>query len=157
MLAADMQNMQLMGGLHFYQDIGMENTSAFHHWSKARCPLYGWSCDFKSHLIAVKACEEAEWWAGAVADPTVAFPRLAAFMKRDHTRQTLLMTSQARLELKGRMEMAAAAGKAKHEEWMLQQYTAAPFLYGLLCDERHRCGAAQYILAEAAKIASSHA
>ena len=144
--AVDLQNMQLVGGLYASRDLAMENTGPFHHWCKSRCPLYGWACDFKAHLIAVKACEEAEWWAAGVADPAVAFPRLVDFMKRDRVRQGNLMTSAARSELKASMQRALADGQKKHEEWMLQQYTAAPFLFGLLCDERHRCGAARAIL-----------
>ena len=58
MLANDLQNMQLLGAIHAVLDLAQTNSSRFHYWCKQRCPLYGWSNDFKAHLIAVKACEE---------------------------------------------------------------------------------------------------
>ena len=146
-LAADLQNMQLMGAIYATLDLARENSGPFHDWCKQKCPLYGWGNDFKAHLMAVKACEEADFWERAQADPTVAFPLLHAFMKRSFNRQYAeLMNADAQRKLTASMKAAINAGKDKNAEWMLKQYTAAPFLYGVVTDERHRLLAAQLIL-----------
>ena len=79
-LAADLQNMALLGSIHATVDLAMENSGPFHHWCKQVCPIYGFGNDFKAHLMAVKALEEEDFWARAKADTSVAFPRLHAFM-----------------------------------------------------------------------------
>lgn len=145
-LAKDLQRMQLLGAIYAVLDLAQTNSSAFHYWCKQKCPLYGWSNDFKAHLMAVKACEEADFWERATANPAVAFPLTASFMKRNVMRAETLMTAQVRCEIAASMTLAIEKGKAKNEEWMLTQYTAAPFLFGAACDERHRLGAAQLIL-----------
>ena len=96
--------------------------------------------------MAVKACEEADFWERASIDHTVAFPLTTAFMKRNVVRAETLMTSEVRGEIAASMKLAIEKGRAKNDEWMLTQYTAAPFLFGAACDERHRRGAAQLII-----------
>ena len=146
-LAADLQNMQLMGAIYATVDLARENSGPFHEWCKQVCPVYGWGNDFKAHLMAVKACEEADFWVRAQADASVAFPLLSAFVKCSINRQFVeLMDSEARAKLTASMKAAIEAGKAKNEQWMLKQYTAAPFLFGVITDERHRLLATQLIL-----------
>ena len=146
-LAADLQNMQLMGAIFATLDLARENSGPFHEWSKQLCPIYGWGNDFKAHLMAVKACEEADFWERAEADSAVAFPQLHAFMRRSFNRQYAeLMNAEACRKLTASMKAAIKAGREKNAEWMLKQYTAAPFLYGVVTDERHRLLAAQLIL-----------
>lgn len=146
-LAKDLQTMRLLASVFAVLDLSRTNSGNFHHWCKQPCPLYGWSNDFKAHLMAVRACEEADFWQRAEADPKVAFPLTSSFMKRDIERGfTNLMTSEVRIEIAKSMKVAIEKGKEKNEEWMLKQYTAAPFLFGAVCDERHRLGAAQLIL-----------
>ena len=95
----------------------------------------------------MRVCEEADFWARAKADPKVAFPALHGFMARNFRRHGVdLMDGEARRKLSASMAAAIDAGQAKNAEWMLAQYTRAPFLFGAACDERHRRLAAQCIL-----------
>ena len=145
--AVDLQNVQLMGAIYATLDLAVANSGPFHHWCKQCCPIYGFSNDFKAHLMAVKACEEAEFWVIAEADSKIAFPGVHGFMQRTYNRaHTELMTSTTKEKLSASMTKAIAAGKAKNEEWMLAQYTRAPFLLGVVTDERHRLLTAQLIL-----------
>lgn len=146
--AVDLQNVQLMAAIYATLDLALANSGPFHHWCKQCCPIYGFGNDFKAHLMAVKACEEAEFWdVTAEADSRHAFPGVHGFMQRTYNRaHTELMTSVAKEKLSASMTKAIAAGKAKNEEWMLAQYTRAPFLFGVVTDERHRLLAAQLIL-----------
>ena len=97
--------------------------------------------------MAVRACEEADFWARASADPKVAFPGVVGFMARTFKREGVdLMNTEAKQELRKSMAAAITAGQAKNAEWMLPQYTRAPFLFGVACDERHRHLAAQAIV-----------
>ena len=68
-------------------------------------------------------------------------------MKRNIQRGVdTLMTSGVRAEIAASLKLAIQKGYEKNEEWMLKEYTAAPFLFGAACDERHRLGAAQRIV-----------
>ena len=145
--AVDLQNVSLMGAIYATLDLAGTNSGPFHHWCKSPCPIYGFGNDFKAHLMAVKACEEAEFWVSAERDSKHAFPGVHGFMARSYNRSHAeLMNATAKAKLKTSMAEAIKAGKAKNEEWMLAQYTRAPFLFGVACDERHRRLAAQLIL-----------
>ena len=78
--AAELQNAPLLCSIFFISDLSRKHSDEFHHvshvllttyylllatwhlllstlymqWTKQRCPIYGWSNDFKAHLIAWK-------------------------------------------------------------------------------------------------------
>lgn len=57
--------------------------------------------------MAVRACEEADFWARARADPKVAFPGVCGFMARSfHRKGVELMNGEAKGKLRASMTAA---------------------------------------------------
>jgi len=114
--------MNLIGAIYAVVDLAFSYSKEFHIWCKAKCPIYGFSNDFKGHLIAVRAIECALFWEGAVADPASMFPTLVAFTKQKHERRWLtLMTDEKKKEITASMKAAVKAGQQKNNDWMFPQ------------------------------------
>ena len=112
--AVDLTSMTLLGSIYAVLDLANTNSTAFHEFCLKPCPIYGFGNDFKAHVMAVKVCEEADFWARAVADPKVAFPLLSSFLGRAVKRQGVdLMNTDARAKLRTSMAAAVKAGKEK--------------------------------------------
>ena len=96
--AVDLTSMTLLGSIYAVLDLANTNSNDFHHFCKARCPIYGFGNDFKAHLMAVRVCEEADFWARAKADSKVARTRRGhypspALAPRPHDPWPLALTS----------------------------------------------------------------
>ena len=131
--AVDLENMNLIGAIYAVVDLAFSYTKEFHTWCKSKCPIYGFSNDFKGHLMAVRAIECALFWEGAVADPASVFPNLVGFMKSKHERRwQALMTAEKRKEITDSMQAAVKAGQKKNSEWMLPQCVQTPYNTPLL-------------------------
>jgi len=95
-----------------------------------RCPVYGFSNDFKGHLMAVRACVDSVLWDSAVANPSSLFIQLTAYMKTNPERAfKKLMTEEKRTEMRASMQAAIKAGQEKHNEWTYAQLAQFIYIY----------------------------